>query len=313
MFKFNRFISAAALCAAWLSATTTSYAADTDVTIEFDLQAAHQPARCGQVLPPLGVSAQTARLRDARFYVHDVALIDAEGRATPLQLQRTPWQYLNLALLDFEDGSGGAYGCAGGTAATNTRITGRVPPGDYRGLQFRIGVPDTALAEDGQPRPLNHSPTSGTPAPLDQPALAAPWPGGRRHLKVELTPTTGVQRSTGTSAVWVFQLSSTGCQGRIEQRDTATCQTANRPHVLLKSFMAQRQRVVLDLAELFGHSDIGRDHSGASGCISAPGDPECTPLFERLGLGRHEAGETRSAQIFRVEDLPALHHRTFSE
>jgi len=47
----------------------------------------------------------------------------------------------DLALLDFEDGTGG---CVNGTPDVNDRVAGTVPEGHYTGLRFTLGVPFSA-------------------------------------------------------------------------------------------------------------------------------------------------------------------------
>ena len=41
---------------------------------------------------------------------------------------------------------------------------------------------------------------------------------------------------------------------------------------------------MVDLSALLAGSDIGHDQGMAVGCMSGPDDPECGPVFERLGL-----------------------------
>jgi len=61
------------------------------------------------------------------------------GKSIPVNLtQDGKWQYQNVALLDFENKSGG---CANGTVETRNQIVGTIPKGNYQGLQFTLGVP----------------------------------------------------------------------------------------------------------------------------------------------------------------------------
>ena len=65
------------------------------------------------------------------------------------------WQYENVALLDFEDKTGGCRDV--GTVETNAQVVGTVPEGDYTGLTFDLGVPFE----------LNHIDASTAPSPLN--------------------------------------------------------------------------------------------------------------------------------------------------
>ena len=127
-------------------------------SIAFELLANGQPARCSAPLGPLGRDQIPAQLHDARFYVQDVVLIAKDGRHVPLQLTTSDWQNANVALLDFEDGSGQ---CVGGTPETNHEVRGSIPPGDYVGLALTLGVPPG----------LNHTSTELEPPPLDIAAM----------------------------------------------------------------------------------------------------------------------------------------------
>ncbi|WP_228019524.1 MULTISPECIES: MbnP family protein [Sphaerospermopsis] len=86
-----------------------------EVTINFQARVGQQPFECGKTYT-LGKPATKVTAADFRFYVSDVALIDNKGKAVPVNLtQDGKWQYQNVALLDFENKSGG---CANGTIET---------------------------------------------------------------------------------------------------------------------------------------------------------------------------------------------------
>jgi hypothetical protein len=96
------------------------------VSLRFAAQVNGQPFACGQRYTGIGSTRSTITPSDYRFYVSEVHLIDAAGRAVPVALaQDGAWQLDNLALLDFENGSGP---CRNGTAATNTTVRARCRP-----------------------------------------------------------------------------------------------------------------------------------------------------------------------------------------
>jgi uncharacterized repeat protein (TIGR04052 family) len=255
------------------------------VSIRFALEAAGRPVACGDTIGGLGAPAAEARLTDARFYVHDVALIDERGGRVPLVLDRTPSQFAGVALVDF---GAAAQDCAHGVAASD--VTGRVPPGRYTGLAFTIGVPVTGIDADGRERSLNHSAYGAVPSPLDIVAMGWNWQAGRKFMKIEVDPLGGVRKPDGrTLPTWPVHLGSTGCKGNPVDGQTVSCDNPNRIPVVLAAFDPRSDRVVLDLGALFAGSDLTRDAGGAAGCMSGPTDPECAAVFGQLGLRLKES------------------------
>lgn len=115
---------------------------------------------------------------------------------------------------------------------------------------------------------------------------------------------------TITVSTWMLHLGSTGCRGDAVKGEITSCANPNRIPVKLASFDAARQRVVLDLKPLFAGIDLGKDKGFSTGCMSGPADPECTPMFENLGLrlketapDANDAGQSDGAptKIFRSE------------
>lgn len=253
-------------------ATTGPERPDQPVAVTFALTANGKPARCGAPLGPLGVGGVPATLRDARFYVQDVALIAASGKAVPVTLTPNDWQTSSVALLDFEDGSGN---CAGGTKGLHATVTGHVPEGRYVGLAFTVGVPPS----------LNHTSTETAPPPLDIAAMGWSWQAGRKFMKIEIDPSGGVAKADGSKAKsWYVHLGSTDCAGNPTTGESVSCKRSNRVPVTVPTFDPATQAVALDLASLFDGSALTRDQGGAVGCMSGPTDPECEAVFRRLGL-----------------------------
>ncbi|HNA20307.1 MAG TPA: hypothetical protein PLN40_02680, partial [Agitococcus sp.] len=116
-----------------------------DISIQFAAQANGADVKCGAVntIANLGSTKKTAELQDLRFYISEVNLINSKGEAVPVSLNENDNQNYGVALLDFEDATGA---CATeGDAPTYTTITGKVNEGNYTGVQFLLGVPDTGL------------------------------------------------------------------------------------------------------------------------------------------------------------------------
>ena len=242
------------------------------VEISFALHADGKTVQCGTPFSEAGASAVKATLRDARFYLQDLALVDSKGQRTLVKLTPSDWQNDQVTLIDFEDATGA---CEGGTPATNTLVKGTVPAGQYSGLAFTVGVPVSQ----------NHTSTELEGAPLDLAAMGWSWQAGRKFIKMEVNPQGGVTKADGShSPTWFVHLGSTGCTGNPVTGETVSCKRPNRLPVVLESFDVTKHHVVLDLASLLNASDVSRDNGGAVGCMSNPADQECVAIFERLGL-----------------------------
>jgi uncharacterized repeat protein (TIGR04052 family) len=204
--------------------------------------------------------------------VHDVRLIAADASEVPVEIDdRAPWQSLGAALLDFEDATGA---CLSGDAATNTQITAHVPPGEYTGIAFRVGVPESA----------NHGDPAVQPAPLAAGSMTWGWLSGYKFLRAELGSETGGA---------VLHLGAAACSGD-PLAGSVTCSRSNRPDVSFAEFDPASDVIVADIAALFAGTDL----SSASLCHSS-GAP-CQPLFERLGVDLESGQSSPSQSIFRV-------------
>lgn len=254
------------------------------VEIGFKGLVAGAPFSCTATYPGIGNNPDPANRvltpADFRFYVHDVRLVTAAGQEVAVEVAEDgTWQHQGVVLLDFEDGTGT---CARGNAGTNTKVVGTVPAGTYVGLRFKVGVPFE----------LNHLDVGAQPAPLDLTAMFWNWTGGYRFMRVE-----------GTTVGATLHLGSTGCTP-VEQgapsKGVTSCANANRVQVDLASFDASRNKVVLDVAELWADTDLVTDAGGSKGCMSGPTDPECAAVFRKLGLPFGDAAGGAQA-LFKVE------------
>lgn len=280
---------------------TGSPVATQDVTVSFDVVNDGTSIRCGDAIglnntklwdhttdtllatPETQTTAGT--MVELRFYVSNVMLWDAAGNAVPLVMTENANQSKNIALLDFGYNTGTLpeVTC---TTAYNTAVSGKVAPGTYTGISMTIGVP--IYSADMQTK-LNHvnfaDPTS--PAPLQIQQVSWSWQGGRKFMKVEFHPDSNVVDKIGdaTTTKWNVHLGSTGCAGdpTVVGNETA-CTNPNRLSLKFDAFDAATQKVVFDVAQLFGNADVTFDGGGAGGCMSGVTDPECAPILDALGL-----------------------------
>ena len=296
-------ISAAALsaCGGGSDAAVGTPAADQAVSIRFAAVNGATPVKCGTQLTGMGSTAVAADLKDLRFYITNLALVNDKGVAVPVKLDSNNWQLTQgsetVTLIDLEDASGP---CADTTrtADTNAVITGTVPAGTYVGLKASMGVPET----------LNHTDVASTAAPLDVTGMGWSWQSGRKMAKIEVNPVGGILKttaavpatattpavpaSTSTVSTFYFHLGSTGCTAKVDSagvalKDTAgnpvyTCSNPNVMDFTLASFDPAKQQVALDIGQLFKTTDITKDNGGPPGCMSGATDPECPTIFSQM-------------------------------
>ncbi|OHX21118.1 metallo-mystery pair system four-Cys motif protein [Chromobacterium sphagni] len=290
-----------------------------NTTVRFALKSGNQAVNCNSLLSGIGVSQAQAKLTEGMIYVHDVVLINSRGQEVPLQLdQGSPWQFLNLALLDFAGGSCKQPGVDNNKplAGSNSEVVGSVPAGAYTGLSFKVGVPVSAKNAKGEDVALNHQPAHKPPHPiLGVYWLMWEWQSGHRFMRVDLAPEGGVKRQDGSSNdKWAFHLGSTDCQADSAVVGGYRCGKPNRVKVRFDQFNPRQDRVVLDLQSLFAGSDVARDDSADFGCKSNVTDQECQTLFRQLDLrldesspGGNDGGQPltdgRHSKVFRLEKI----------
>lgn len=284
-----------------------------NVSLQFAGEFAGQTADCSATYENTGVAGNTVGLADFRLYVSRVRLLDANGNETPMALiEHGPWQHDDIALLDFEDGSGN---CTNGTVPTNTVVKGQVPAGDYRGVAFDIGIPFES----------NHQDPTLAASPLNLTALFWNWRGGYRFLRVDLLPETGAmqgkhamgsgsgkqamamkqggaaksahQQGAGSgnhgTAAWALHLGSTGCLAESPTQSPQQCAAPNRVVISFPQADPTTSVFVVDPAMVLAEADVTHNTQGTSpGCMSAPDDPECETVFKALGLSDNNATQS---------------------
>jgi uncharacterized repeat protein (TIGR04052 family) len=257
------------------------------MALKFEAMVGDEPAECGTIYSGLGTTAEAAEILDLRFYVYNVRLIDDAGMEVPLALEQDGvWQVENVAMLDFEDGTGA---CADtGTTNLRSEVRGTAPAGNYVGVAFDVGVPFD----------MNHDDLAAAPAPLNVSAMYWAWAIGHKFVRVDL--------QTGEGLRWNMHLGSTMCEsdGPMDP-PSVECGRPNIISVRLDSFDLASDAVMFDVAALFGASDLTQDTPDtASGCQSFPTDVnECTSLFPQLGLDFESGdcvGDCAGQAVFKV-------------
>lgn len=243
-----------------------------EVAVAFEAKVGDQPFACTSTYAGMGTTGTTLTPQDLRLYVHDVRLVNDAGDEVALAVTDNDHQLDGVALLDFEDKTGT---CANGTPAVHTEISGTAPEGTYTGLRFTLGVPFEA----------NHQNPATAAPPLDDTTMFWNWQGGYKFLRLD-------SATTGLGQGFFVHLGSTGCDGDPATGGVTACANQNRPAVALDGFDPTSEAVIVDVAALLADNDLDADQGGAPGCMSGGQDPECAPIFSRLGLpfGQNAAG-----------------------
>jgi uncharacterized repeat protein (TIGR04052 family) len=266
-------LAAVASAAALAAATQT-------IEIRFAAVVAAQPFRCGATYAGVGSPAVTVRPTDFRFYVTGLALLDRRGRRVPVELDQDGlWQYRDIALLDFEDGSGP---CRGGNAGLNLVLHGRVPKGRHAGLEFQVGLPPD----------LNHGDAAAAPVPLNYTSMFWAWRAGYRFFKIDMDVIRAGAAPADRATGFPIHIGSTGCgAGALTAPPSLPCRNPNLVAVRFERFDPARDVVQVDLAAIVADTDpTVNAPDTAPGCMSAPEDSDCRGVFAAFGLSWREQG-----------------------
>lgn len=252
-----------------------------EVEIRFQAVLDGQPAQCDTRYSGVGVTGASAEIGDARFFISNIRGVSRDGADIPLELDQTsPWQFQNVALLDFEDGTGRCSEV--GTAQTNTIVRGVLASGPIVGLRFDLGIPHE----------LNHGDVTLAESPLNLNALFWNWRFGYIFTKVDLwLPEVEQDLSAepsleyGPNLAFLLHIGSTGCgPGEPTSPPDEPCDHRNIVSVELSDFDVDRDAVVLDLSAFVAQIDVTQSVPRPPGCMSGRSDPDCEEVFSALGL-----------------------------
>lgn len=254
--------------------------ADQPVAIQFAAEIGGKPFSCTDTYTGLGSTAASVKGVDYRLFVSAAALVRADGSLQPIKLEQDgKWQLDDLALLDFEDATGGCKGT--GNPDLNTTLRGTVPDGAYTGLTFTVGVPFEK----------NHVDPTVAASPLNTTAMFWNWQGGFRFVRIDLVPT---DRTENGPKGWFLHLGSTQCAAKSKTEAPSACANSNRIALRFDRFDPKNNVVVIDPAPVIAGADLRVNAPETSpGCMSFPGDADCKTVMARLGqsYGDIPAGE----------------------
>jgi len=267
------FLAGAALLAGCPAANDDDSAGTSEmaITLDFAAKVGTADVVCGGSYEDMGAMGTTVQIKDFRAYISRIRLRNSDGDMVPLELdQDTPWQHEDLALIDFEDGTGA---CAEtGTAETNMTITGTVPEGTYDEVEFDLGVPFGH----------NHGDSATAPSPLNLVSMQWNWQGGYKFVRIDMA-----NEGAPPMNNWFFHLGSTGCESDASSTPPQVeCAKPNRPTYSFQNFDHANDTLVLDLAGVLDDVDVSTNTLDTPpGCMSFPADvDDCVDLFPNLGL-----------------------------
>ncbi len=257
------------------------------VSIRFKATVGAQAFACGTTYPGQGSTGASVQPQDFRFYVQDVRLIDDKGQEVAVSLDtRSPWQTPDVALLDFEDGTGAC--AAEGNPDLNDRVTGTVPAGTYTGIVFRNGVPDS----------LDHADPLSAPPPLQPAPMTWGWLYGYKFVKAELAATSA-PAGDAAPGLGLLHLGSVGCtevtDGGADSGILAACTQPDRNEIRLTGYSPGSSTIVADIGAIFRGVDLSQDNQ----CHS--GGPACPSMFAAAGVDLSTGAALVTQSIYRVE------------
>ncbi len=265
----------------------TTNSQDLTVEIPFAVRAGESDLSCGMTASGIGLTQSNIQARDMRFYVYQPKLISVTGEEVPLVLdQDKTWQRDSVALLDFADGQG--Y-CDPASPETNTVLRGKVAAGDYKGLTFQLGLPPH----------LNHLDAATEPAPFNYPGMWWSWKGGYKFARFDF--------KSSAQETFFFHFGATNCTGSIEKG--FSCASNNPAIMNFPDFELGQHTIALDVKTLFEEANLDAPVDFAQGdvikgCMSFGKDPECDPIFQKLGLRFELSGAAPQQTAFTLIKKP---------
>lgn len=249
-------------------------------------------------------------INDLRFYVSNLRLMDARGRAVALSLDEDEFQYASadgeVALVDLTGTSEGTCSAssvayAEGTARTHAAITGKTVVDQVASVSFDVGVPQALMKAT-----IATNTPEGAPSPLNE--MYWNWNSGYRHFVFNFQ----VRDDSDTLGAGYVHVGSRDCapeaDGVKALSDRDTCTYVNTPRVEVPSFDLGLDTIGIDLRRVTTGVDfvspiydpttfevIG-EGPGVE-CHSSPMQPDCAPVFASFGLDVATGGAQAASDL----------------
>ncbi len=234
-----------------------------EVELVFRAYADQAPLGCDTWITQFGPKKDVAlQVKDFRFFVSNIRMITEEGEEVRLNMINDgKWQYNNIALLDFENGTGECR--EKGTPETNTVVRGNIKGQKFKELVFNLGIP----------KEYNHTDNASMPSPLNLGAMFWSWQSGYKFARFDF-----VTNGNASEKFWFIHLGSTGCTSIAKSMPPSKpCLRPNLPEIHIKDFNLDQNAIVLDLNRFL-------QGLVPETCMSDPSNGACATLFERLGM-----------------------------
>jgi uncharacterized repeat protein (TIGR04052 family) len=226
------------------------------VNIPFTLSFKNQLLSCEQVN---NAKPSLVKLKDFRFYLHDIQLQNQAGQWQTLNLNsQSQWQNESTVLLDFENAKDN---CTSGNTATNTVISGDITPDDYQAIRFKVGVPFE----------LNHKNPLTAVSPLNESSMHWHWQGGYKFMRAEFSINNQSRR---------LHVGSLQCKGEIH--DITHCEKPNRSQITLTQFSLNESTIMINLDQLLEQKTANNKLSLT--CMGDSQNAWCANARQWLGL-----------------------------
>lgn len=264
-----------------------------EIALKFKPVFGEKAAACGVLYEGFGPDGdQRAGLEELRLYIHDIQVADEAGNVLPATIvDEPPYQDAGVAYLHFANPSDGCL--IGEGARDEIRI--RVPEGTYRGVTFRLGVPEH----------LNHLDPSRAASPLNITPMSWGWMMGYLFFRAEFSVVSDDEH--GHAPNFAVHIGSMGCDGTLVPEPDIHCDYPNRSTIELSDCDPESDVILIDLAALLGETDLrpeGEGHHGSAGCMSeidpeGKGFAECIEPMTSLGIDY--GANPAQMDVFRVD------------
>ncbi|VUD53363.1 hypothetical protein TDB9533_01819 [Thalassocella blandensis] len=198
-------------------------------------------------------------LRQFKFYLHNVFLIDKQGKFIPARLNDSPpWQQSTGALIKLDQQG----------EQSNSQITVQpetsVSPDEIAGIQFTLGLDFST----------NHQNPLTAVSPFNVGSMYWSWQLGYKFMRLDFSL---------EDRHFNFHLGSTGCQSASPMRPpTDHCERPNLSTIQLLDFNPTTQHIQLDLSALLKLIPADTPNTHCTG--NYQDNPVCAGFVTQLGL-----------------------------
>lgn len=256
---------------------------------------------CDNLLTGFGPeSSDSIGVEDLRFYISNIQFYNDAGESLDITFDSNDFQYNSaegfVALIDLTSNDSGYCENAGGTARTNTVITGRVSNANIADVSFDVGLPQ-AIMKDVIATTTEESVRS----PLNE--MHWSWVTGYRHFLFNFS----VMNTVGTTGNGLLHIGSRDCGdvGQLALEEKDECDFINTPTVVLEDFDPDVNSVTVDLAEILNNVDfevsMQEQTSPGVACHSMPTQADCDEIFTNFGLSIETGLASENNAVFGME------------